>query len=450
MKKNILVLFVLIILVPNYSHAQEYGHFEKKIQWIKSNAIPIKSVIAENGFEDLQPLKEILKNVNYVGLGEATHGTREFFLMKHRLLEFLVLELGFSVLAIEASISGCKRINDYILNGKGDLYKVLENQGFWVWDTYEVIQMIEWMRRFNKSASEDKKIRFVGIDVQIDKLGGGVESIEKYLQKVDTIRFSEMKDVLRNINVPSDAMTKDSILSSYKDFLSFFVMSKGLYIQKSSEKEYEKTLDLIRSLLQFSDSYMLTKQDVRYRKRNWRDYYMASNFFDMLKNEKPGTKVVIWAHNGHISHNTASNSGKAMQRPLGNYLKNAFGDQYYSFGFGFSHGSFNAIEYGESRKNKGLQKFIVKPAKKESIDWYFAQTKIPVFILNLRDDNIPQYMTDLLSKPHDKREFGSVAWRTALHRSYFKLALKSTYDGIIFINETSHTNPTPTGIKMEE
>ena len=63
------------------------------IAWLGENAIPVKSVVAGNGFDDLQPLKDILKDVRLVGLGEATHGTREFFQFKHRLLEFLAQEI---------------------------------------------------------------------------------------------------------------------------------------------------------------------------------------------------------------------------------------------------------------------------------------------------------------------------------------------------------------------
>src|SRR5690349_19334939 len=79
---------------------------------LKESAIPVRTVEAENGFEDLQPLKLVFKDVRFVGLGEDTHGTREFFQFKHRMLEFLVKEMGFRVFAIEASYSACENIND--------------------------------------------------------------------------------------------------------------------------------------------------------------------------------------------------------------------------------------------------------------------------------------------------------------------------------------------------
>jgi erythromycin esterase len=93
---------------PSFQEPQAATKEERKsdeivIDWLKKNAIPIKSVEAGNGFADLQPLKRILADARVVGLGEATHGTREFFQFKRRMVEFLVREMNFNVFAIEAS-----------------------------------------------------------------------------------------------------------------------------------------------------------------------------------------------------------------------------------------------------------------------------------------------------------------------------------------------------------
>jgi len=119
------------------------------IEWVRQNSVPIEHVEAENGFSDLRPLKEVLKDVKVVGLGENTHGTREFFQVKHRLLEFLVMEMGFQGFAIEASYANCMPINDYVLHGMGNRETVLTGQGYVVWDTQELSEMIDWMRAYN-------------------------------------------------------------------------------------------------------------------------------------------------------------------------------------------------------------------------------------------------------------------------------------------------------------
>lgn len=85
------------------------------ISWIQKESITLNTVKAETGFDDLEHLKPILKGIRVVGMGETSHGTREIFQMKHRMLEFLVKELGFTLFGIEASHVGCRSINDYIL-----------------------------------------------------------------------------------------------------------------------------------------------------------------------------------------------------------------------------------------------------------------------------------------------------------------------------------------------
>src|SRR5262245_6531071 len=136
------------------------------IAWFKENAIPLKTVEAGNGAEDLQPLKKSFKDVRFIGLGEQTHGTREFFQFKHRMLEFLVREMGFRVFAIEASYSACENINDYVMGRTADGAKALDSQGFWTWNTEEVRAMIDWMRTYNAGVPADRRVKFVGFDIQ--------------------------------------------------------------------------------------------------------------------------------------------------------------------------------------------------------------------------------------------------------------------------------------------
>src|SRR5690606_10323372 len=132
--------------------------------------------------EDLQPLKDVLKDVRVVGLGEATHGSREFFQMKHRLTEFLVREMGFTAFLLEASYAACLNIDAYVMRGEGDRAAALASQGFWTWDTEEVTDLIEWMRAYNEQQPDEKKVRFLGYDVQ--RVNEGITFLRDYLGKV--------------------------------------------------------------------------------------------------------------------------------------------------------------------------------------------------------------------------------------------------------------------------
>src|SRR5439155_1457194 len=143
-------------------------------QWIRANAIPLKTVQAGNGFADMEPLTKIVGNARIVALGEATHGTREFFQLKHRMIEFLATRMGFTIFSIEANMPEAYRLNDYVLNGKGDPAQLLKGMYFWTWDTKEVLEMIRWMREFNQSGKG--RIEFTGFDMQTPAVAAQIVS----------------------------------------------------------------------------------------------------------------------------------------------------------------------------------------------------------------------------------------------------------------------------------
>jgi len=137
---------------------------ESVVAWVRTHAIPLKTVEASNGFTDLQPLKPMIGGARIVSLGEATHGSREIFQLKHRMVEFLATEMGFTIFAIEANMPEAYRVNDYVVNGTGDPAQLLRGMYFWTWDTDEVLTMIKWMRAFNQSGKG--RIEFTGFDMQ--------------------------------------------------------------------------------------------------------------------------------------------------------------------------------------------------------------------------------------------------------------------------------------------
>src|SRR6478672_10008511 len=90
---------------------------ETVLSWVSSHLMPLKTLEPGEGYEDLEPLRQQFEHVKIVGLGESTHGVHEFFSVKHRLVEFLVTQLGFNVFALEASYAACQPINDYVVHG---------------------------------------------------------------------------------------------------------------------------------------------------------------------------------------------------------------------------------------------------------------------------------------------------------------------------------------------
>ena len=164
------------LLLPCALHAQT-----EVTSWIRANAVSLKTVEARHGFDDMEPLRRIIGDARIVSLGEATHGTREFFQLKHRMLEFLATQMGFTIFSIEANMPEAYRLNDYVLNGTGDPAELLRGMYFWTWNTDEVLDMIRWMREFN--ASGKGRVQFTGFDMQ--KTPVAAEIVRAYVQRVD-------------------------------------------------------------------------------------------------------------------------------------------------------------------------------------------------------------------------------------------------------------------------
>jgi hypothetical protein len=157
MRARILTLFACAISLVAFQE-------QPIVEWVRSHAVALKTPEAGHGFDDMQPLKKIVGQSRIVALGEATHGTREFFQLKHRMVEFLASQMGFTIFSIEANMPEAYRLNDYVLVGKGDPKTLIKGMYFWTWDTEEVLAMIEWMREFNQSGKG--RIEFTGFDMQ--------------------------------------------------------------------------------------------------------------------------------------------------------------------------------------------------------------------------------------------------------------------------------------------
>jgi len=151
--------------------------------WMKRNARPFDTCTPSERVSDLRDLRTIVGNARIVALGEGTHGTREFFQLKHRITQYLATEMGFTVFAIEANLPEAWRINDYVLGGPGDPRDLIKGMYFWTWNTEEVLEMVEWMRRFN--ASKRGRIEFTGFDMQFPDTAAAI--VRRYLATHDPV-----------------------------------------------------------------------------------------------------------------------------------------------------------------------------------------------------------------------------------------------------------------------
>jgi len=188
--RAVAALLMALFLFVHFSQAAEAFVTLKStapsevIQWIRGHAVPIRAVEAGSGFEDLEPLRQMIGDARIVALGEATHGSREISQMNHRLIEFLASEMGFTILAIEANMPEARRVTDYIAEGRGDPATLIRGMYFWNLRTTEMLATIEWMRRFNAQNSATiprRYLEFTGFDMQVHD--GAVSVVRDYVAR---------------------------------------------------------------------------------------------------------------------------------------------------------------------------------------------------------------------------------------------------------------------------
>jgi erythromycin esterase-like protein/ADP-ribose pyrophosphatase YjhB (NUDIX family) len=381
------------------------------VQWLKANAIPFDTPQSAGTFNDLMPHKELIGPARLVALGEATHGTHEFFQVKQRLVQFLVEEMGFNTVALEANWPEVNRLNAYVHTGQGDPAELLKALG--MFDTQELLDLIEWMRVYDENPRHTSKISFYGFDMQSDQLAR--DTIAAYLGNVDPSAARQVADDYDCYPEASPACQQK--LQAAYDLLDRRQVD---YIAQSSPEAFAEALQSARLVVQQSD----------YASHNnngpVRDRYLAENVEWLLEQAGPDAKMVLWAHNGHVSV-----SRDESLQSMGYYLRQRYGQQLVVFGLLFYEGSFNA--FGVSH----LQTFQVEPPPSDSCEAFFHQAALPYFILDLRRLPTSSPAADWLLTPHPFRAIGSMYNPNDVALGFETAALAKVFDAVIYFQDTS-------------
>lgn len=413
--------------------AAERAQLDAAKTWLVSNAIPLRTVEAGNGFADMQPLKKLIGEAHLVSLGEATHGTREFFQLKHRMLEFLVSEMGFTIFGIEAMMPEAFDINEYVLTGIGDPVKALAGLSFWAWDTEEVLGMIRWMRHYNEDPRHTNKLKFYGFDMSYAPRA--VRVTLDYLRRVDPEQASASEKRLRMLANPFTALTFWNLQKERREDVGAFVdtLLRGFderkqdYIKRSSATEW---------VLARQHANIVSQNLKMQITPNIRDSAMAENIRWILEYEGKDSKMVAWAHNGHVATRFGDNGSMGM------HLRKMFGADMVIFGFAFNQGSFQAVEM-PFPSAKGLHPFTVGPAPEGSLDATLAAAGLSLATIDLH--TLPKVgpVAEWFSSPHATRGIGTVY---SDQISFFLPEVLSTrYNALFFVEKTTSARPVEGG-----
>lgn len=307
---------------------------------------PLHSLDPTADTSDLTVLRRLVGTSHVVGLGENTHGSGETFRLKHRLVRYLTQNMGFDSFSIEGNMAASHRLNEYAQHGRGKLDTLIRNT-FWPYD--ELANLVKWMRHYNRAES---RISFSGFDMQ------GYESPISVLKQglKDDVQamalLTPLEPLFEKAIVYSTEIQRDSASAAHLH-AQLNLLSERIEKSAAPEKPWlQQNITLLRQFLGQGNNY------------RWRDRCMAENLL-WIKRQNPASKILIWAHNGHVQKNSGV---------MGNILNDTLGTDYVNFGFTFYKGSYAG--------NPPI--LPAQSAYPGTLEYLLEQLDEPIFILDLK------------------------------------------------------------------
>lgn len=379
-------------------------------QWVRNSAIPIRTTNPSSELDDLAPLKQLVGDARIVALGEASHGAREFFQLKHRIVELLVTQLGFSILAIEANMPEAFRLNDYLLTGQGDVGKLLKALSP-IFNTREFLALILWMREYN--GSNKGRVLFSGFDMQDPRLA--ISNLREFIAKAEARFLPELEKASKRVLSFNPQHPHETVLSEWREVIA----KLNSFGQTPGARWAVQNARIILQFLQYASNLMNPQASMSIR-----DASMAANV-DWILNESRGAKILLWAHNFHVM---TAHDPMGVE-VMGARLRKRYQDQLVTFGFTFQQGSFQAFNA------KGdAQEFSVTSLPEGSLDATLGAGKLPLFALDLRTASRSDSVAAWLGQKHATRNIMAGYTKDSPGFTIFEQVPRGTYDCLVFVD----------------
>jgi len=287
------------------------------VGWAKHNAIPVTELTPGTPPDDLRPVAALIGGARVVFVGEARHDAREHLLFRRRLIELLVTEHGFNVLALEEPLPSARSLDEYIRTGQGDPAGMLGATGNWlIWDTEEMLALVEWLRRHNGGADPDRKVRLYGLDVT--NPAPAVEDALLYLGRTNPTAAQALRSALRlelldpamwTRTMANYAALADSDLAGLEQAYDELVGALEPSRERGAETGVGENLPWVLREAQtartanqlFSTARSGLSDPKAYRMGGViREQAMADNLRWVLERHGPEARVIVLAHNLHV------------------------------------------------------------------------------------------------------------------------------------------------------
>lgn len=427
---------------------------------LRDAAIPLATTDPAAGIgEDLAPVGGRLADAAVVGLGEATHGTREFFQSKHRLLQELVVEHGVRAFAMEANLPEAMALDDYVAHGDGDPRDALAGVYFWTWQAESVLAILEWLREFNADRPLADRVRVFGFDAQYTQ--GAVARLREHFGRVDPDFRSAVEadlDVLddegepptQDEHVDERLAAVDRVVPRLREHLA---ANRGAHVAATSPVAVERADRYVAVLEQAVDYAAAlddldddsgdgdeSDDDALERLVRMRDGAMADNVA-WIREHAGADTLVLWAHDGHLNRVEQSVVGTDASAPsLGAHLADRHGDDYYALGFSFARGAFQAMSEGADGEY-GLREQRVDDPVPGTFDAAVDALDESLVFLDLRAASADDRAGDWLAQPRAQFRTGGTYDTDDPTDQLVEYVHADAFDGVCFAAETTRARP---------
>ena len=394
---------------------------------------------------DLSNLLQRIGDARVVLLGEATHGTSEFYRMRERISRELITKKGFSFVAIEGDWPDAARIDHYVRHFE---YPASEWTAFarfptWMWRNTEVRQFVDWLRSHNAGREQAQRAAFYGLDLY--SLYSSIRVILDYLDQIDpeTARVARQRyGCLTPWQADPATYGHAALTGTYRSCEEDVVHILSELMDKQTEytpHDGERFLDAVQNarLVANAERYYRIMYHGSRASWNLRDTHMFETLKHALAEHGPESKAIVWAHNSHIGDASATEMAARGEINLGKLCRQEFGEDAYLIGFGTHSGTVAAA----SNWDAPMEVKNIQPAMAKSYEQICHRARYPRFLLDLGQSLPPQLKEDLL-KPRLERAIG-VIYRpeTELASHYFQAVLPMQFNEYFWFDETSAVTP---------
>ncbi|HEY5798828.1 MAG TPA: erythromycin esterase family protein [Burkholderiaceae bacterium] len=406
------------------------------------------------GDKDYDDLLAMTREARFVLIGEATHGTHEFYAERARITQRLIVEQGYDAVAVEADWPDAYRINRYVRGRGDDLDAVSALGGFerfptWMWRNQDVLSFVNWLRQYNTDAAHGRQAGFYGLDLY--SMFRSMGEVLHYLDQYDPPAASEARE-------------RYGCFDRYQQNSQRYAYASGIGTSPSCEHAVITQLHEMRALAHQStrhddrdmaEALFSAQQNARlvadaehyYRTMlasgvsswNLRDSYMAQTLDTLARhlskvNGRPA-RIVVWAHNSHLGDASATDAAQQGEWNVGQLVREKYGAEAILVGLTTHHGSVTAA----SDWDAPAERKRVRPALDDSIEQLFHRSGMERFYLPLRGNEMASRALD---QPLLQRAIG-VIYRphTEYYSHYLKARVARQFDCMLHFDATHALSP---------